>query len=155
LTAALIGVAGADFIGMSTAMMGSAIGASLESMVVDDEIYGTVNSAIRLIEVNDDTLSYEVIEETIKGDGHYLGHPQTLHLMRKEFYYPKLADRSSPHEWMQKGSPDYRETVRERLREIMRTHNPTYIDPKTDNLIRKNFPIRIASESMRSDSGRW
>ena len=60
---------------------------------MDNDLIGAVQRSLRGIEVNDETLSYEVIERTVLGPNHYLGAEQTLSLMQTEYLYPKLGDR--------------------------------------------------------------
>jgi len=47
-------------------------------------------------EVSDETLSLDVIEQVVHGEGHFLRTAQTLGLMRTEYEYPALADRRTP-----------------------------------------------------------
>jgi trimethylamine--corrinoid protein Co-methyltransferase len=136
-------------------MLGSLMGGSLEALVIDDEMLGQVMRTVRGIEVTDETLSLEVIEEVVHGEGHYLRHPQTLALMRSEYVYPKLADRSSPEDWQSAGSPDIRQRAGERVKALLASHYPEYIDSGTDQRIRERFPIRLAPEDMRPGNGRW
>jgi len=105
--------------------------------------------AIRGIEVTEETLSIEVIEETVLGAGHYLGHPQTLALMETEYVYPKIGDRASPEEWEAAGAPSIRERVRDKARAVRDAHFPSTIDPKVDRELRARFPIQLPLEAMR------
>lgn len=153
--AALTGVAGSPILGMAAGMTASIVGASAEMLVIDNDLFGSLNSALRPIEVNDETLSYEVIKETVAGQGHYLSHPQTLGLMRSAYYYPKVADRSTLEGWVEKGSPDIRAHARMRTRKLLSTHYPTYIEPAVDAKIRERFPIHLPREMMCAETGRW
>jgi trimethylamine--corrinoid protein Co-methyltransferase len=128
---------------------------SLEAMVIDNDMLGAVLRSVRGIEVNDETLSLDVIEEAVHGEGHYLRAGQTLDLMRTEFEYPQLADRRPPGEWEAAGSPDIRQCAGERVREILSTHYPRYIDPAIDRRIREDYPIVLPEALMRPGNGRW
>jgi trimethylamine--corrinoid protein Co-methyltransferase len=75
--------------------------------------------------------------------------------MRTEYEYPALADRSTPGEWEAEGSPDIRERAGKRVREILSTHYPEYIDPVVDRKIRDTFPILLPQEFMRPGNKRW
>jgi hypothetical protein len=88
-------------------MHASLLGFCLESLIIDNDMLGSINRNVRGIEVNDDTLSVEVIREVcLNGPGHYLGHRQTLSLMQKEYIYPGVGNRMSPKEWNEAGKPD-------------------------------------------------
>ena len=136
-------------------MMASLMGCSFEAMVIDNDMLGTIQRMLKGVEVSDETLSFEVIKEVVRGPGHYLGHPQTLSLMESEYLYPELADRSSQAEWQDAGSADILDAARARVREILSAHYPTYIDPAADAKIRERFEIHLPQEAMRSGNGRW
>jgi trimethylamine--corrinoid protein Co-methyltransferase len=118
-------------------------------------MFGNVQRLLRGIEVTDETLSYEVIEETVFGSGHYLGHPQTLELMQTEYLYPGVADRRTAGEWAVSGKQDVSELAHAKVREILSGHYPEYIGPAADRRIRERFPIRLAPADMRPGNGRW
>ena len=155
LTTALAGIAGANLVYESSGMLASLLGCSFESFVLDDEMLGFVLRAVRGIEVTDETLAVEVIEEAATGPGHFLGTPQTLDLMEKEYVYPRLGDRSTPEEWQQQGASDIRARALERVREILAGHYPAYIEPAVDAEIRARFPIRLPKEAMAPGQGCW
>ena len=149
ITTALAGLSGSNMVYESAGMLGSLLGASFESFVIDDESLGIALRTVRGIEVTDDTLSYEVIQQAVDGPGHYLGSDQTIDLMQKEYLYPKLSDRSTPDEWADSGRPELREKARERARDILDNHFPETINAETDKKIRERFNIDLASEVMR------
>jgi trimethylamine--corrinoid protein Co-methyltransferase len=155
LAIALAAQSGCNNVSESSGMLGSLMALSLESLVIDNDLLGAVLRTVRGIEVNEETLSYKVIEQVVHGEGHYLRNPQTLDLMRSGYEYPALADRSTPEEWMAAGSPDIRQRAGQRVKSILSSHYPEYIDPVTDARIRDRFPILLAAENMRAGSGRW
>lgn len=151
----LAALSGCNNVSESAGMMGSLMGLSMESLVIDNDMLGTVLRTVRGIEVNEETLSYDVIENVVRGEGHFLRQEQTLKLMRSEYEYPTLADRRPPNEWQEAGSPDIREQAASRVREIMSSHYPEYIDPAIDKKIRDQFPIKLDSSAMQKGNGRW
>lgn len=155
LTTALAGHAGANYIGESAGMLSSLLGCSLEAMVIDNDMLGAVQRTIRGIEVTDETLSYEIIERAVLGEGHFLGSDQTLALMETEYLYPEISDRTPPSVWEENGSLDILERAQERVREILSTSYPSYIDPEMDDVIRASFQIVLPKDSMRPGNGRW
>jgi trimethylamine---corrinoid protein Co-methyltransferase len=155
LTIALSALAGGNMICECAGMMGSLIGCSLEAMVLDNELIGAMQRGLRGIEVNDETLSFEVIRDTVTGAGHYLGNAQTLGLMQSEYLYPRLADRTTVSEWEYRGAPDILEAARTEVKRIMAEHYPAGIAPDRDADIRSRFPIRLSTVDMRAGGARW
>lgn len=155
VTTALAGLAGANMIYESAGMLASLMACSFEAFVIDNDMLGNVLRAVRGIEVTEETLSYDVIRSAVEGTGHYLDQAQTLSLMKTEYLYPRLSDRSRIEEWEAAGSPDIRRRARERVREILRDHYPTHIDPAIDAEIRRRFPVLIPPHSMRLGNDRW
>jgi trimethylamine--corrinoid protein Co-methyltransferase len=155
ITTALAGLAGANMVYEGAGMLASLMACSFEAFVIDDDMLGSVLRAIRGIEVSDETLSFEGIRAAIEGPGHYLGSEQTLQLMETEFVYPKLGDRTSTDEWEAGGGRDIRDRARERVREILSSHYPVYVEPHIDEEIRRRFPIVLSSRDMTAACGRW
>ena len=155
LAVALAAHTGCNNVSESAGMLGSLMALSLESMVIDNDMLGAVLRTVRGIEVNEETLSYHVMEQVVHGEGHFLRTGQTMDLMRTEFEYPALADRRTPGEWEAAGSPDIREQAAERVKSILSSHYPEYIDPAVDEKIRENFPILLPREVMQPGNGRW
>ena len=155
ITVTLAALAGCNNVSESAGMVGSLMGCSYEAIVADNDMLGNVLRAVRGIEINEETLSYDIIDHVVHGEGHFLREPQTLELMRSEYAYPEIADRGTHSEWEEAGSLDMRQKAAERAREILSTHYPEYIDPEIDRKIREKFPIVLSADDMRSGSGRW
>ena len=99
---------------------------------------------MRGIEVNEDTLSLEVMRSVcIGGPGHYLGSDQTLSLMQTEYIYPALGDRTSPKEWVEIGKPDLVAKAIARKHDILGSPVPAMFNPALDAELRANYPIRL------------
>jgi trimethylamine--corrinoid protein Co-methyltransferase len=155
IAVALAALSGCNNVSESAGMMGSLMGLSLESLVIDNDMLGAVMRTVRGIEVTDDTLSYAAIEHAVHGEGHFLRQEQTLNLMRSEYEYPALADRLPPNVWEEAGSLDIREQAAMRVKEILSTHYPAYVSQEVDAKIRETFKIEIPREYMVAGSGRW
>jgi len=135
------GLAGADIVYESSGMIGSIIGCALESYVLDNEMLGAARQTIKGIEVNDDTLSIEVIRDVcLNGPGHFLGHEQTLQLMKSEYHYPALASRETVEAWSEAGKPSLREKARNKAREILAASKPL-ITREVEERIAARLPI--------------
>jgi trimethylamine--corrinoid protein Co-methyltransferase len=61
---------------------------------------------LRGVEVTEENLGFEVIVDAVHGDGHFLGHPQTMAAMERDYFYPETADREAPITWRERGSMD-------------------------------------------------
>ena len=143
LTMLAAGLSGGGLVFESAGMLGSLLGCSHEAMVIDNEMLSSIHRIARGIEVNDETLSVEVISDAVNGPGHYLGHPQTMELMQTEFIYPDLADRAAPSDWESLGGHDIFKVAHQKAKQILNDHRPQYIDEKSDQAIRSQFPIKL------------
>lgn len=130
-------------------MMGSLMGCSFESMVIDNEAIGAIARTVRGIEVTDDTLSVDTIHECSLDPGHYLGNPQTLAFMETEYVYPTLMDRTAAGQWENEGSMDVLQQSQMRVEEMMKDHFPNYLGKHADGQIRSRFPIKLADKDMK------
>jgi len=126
-TLTLAAHSGANLVYESAGMHASLLGCCYESMVIDNDMLGAINRTVRGIEINEDTLSLDAMRDTcIGGPAHYLGHPQTLERMQKDYVYPDVGDRTSPKEWVEQDRPELITTARKRL-----AWNPTRIHWQT------------------------
>ncbi|MEL6265650.1 MAG: trimethylamine methyltransferase family protein, partial [Pseudomonadota bacterium] len=141
LAALSAGLAGGNMVYESSGMMAALLGVSFEAFVLDDEMLGSVYRVLRGVEVSDETLGYDAIREAVLGEGHFLGHPQTMAAMERDYLFPALADRDAPATWAEKGAPDIRERARGKARAILAEPPPDYIDRATDQAIRDRFRI--------------
>jgi trimethylamine--corrinoid protein Co-methyltransferase len=145
VTAAL---AGANYIHHSVGFLESMLAVAYEQYVIDDDINGAVMRMVRGIEVTDETLAVDVIREVCTGEGHFLGHPQTLSLMNREYLYPHTADRRTRGDWEEAGAQDMRERARQRARELLASQWPTHLSAEVDKQIRAEFEIMLPREQM-------
>lgn len=140
---------GANMITQACGMQAGLMGCSFESYVIDNEMLGAILRSMAPIEVSAATLSPETIGEVVRGEGHFLGHSDTLARMQTDFLYPRLADRRDPEEWQAAGAPDIRQPAKARAREILDTHFPAPIPANIEAEIRAEFDIRLPESVMR------
>ena len=155
LTTVTAALAGCNLIAAYPGIVGSLIGQSFEGMVIDNDMIGNIQRILRGIEVTEETLSYDVIKQTVTGAGHFLGSQQTIELMETEYLYPSVADRLAPAAWEELGSKTLYEKAHDRVGNMLNDYYPQYIDPKVDARIRENFPIKLDPIDMRRGNGRW
>ena len=84
------------------------------------------------------------------GAGHYLGHDQTLALMRSEYHYPPLSDRASPADWEQAGARD--EALAERDGQVERLRQ-NVVELK-EQLAELNASLDVKDKESRSSASR-
>ncbi len=149
VSAVASGLAGANMVYESAGMMASLLGVSFEALVLDNEMLAHIHRMIRGIEVNADTLGFEAIQDTVNGDGHFLGSKHTMAAMERDYFYPPLANRDAPSLWQEKGKPESRFVARDHAREILDSHFPAYLEPDVVRKIRGNFPILLVPREMR------
>ncbi len=135
--------AGADMINLSVGMLGSIMVASPESLLIDNELCAAILRTVRGIEVSDDLLDLESIERVVCGEGHFLGEPQTLRLMKTEYVYPELGDRQSVADWLEAGGVQIWDRAREHVASILKETEPTHLSSAADAKIRNAFDIHI------------
>ncbi|MGL4592827.1 MAG: trimethylamine methyltransferase family protein [Aestuariivirga sp.] len=156
VTAGISAMTGINLMYESAGMHASLLGFCLESLLIDNDMLGSINRNVRGIEVNDETLSLDVIANVcIDGPGHYLGNEQTLALMQKEYVYPQVANRMSPKEWNEAGKPEIVERAAARKREILSAYYPDYIPREIDAAIRAKHDIKLPREVMEPGDPRW
>ncbi len=155
LSLTLAALAGANRLCEVGGMMGSLMGCSFESMVIDNDAIGMIQRAVRGIEVTDETLSLDVINACAIDPGHFLGNSQTLKVMESEYVYPALMDRSPSDQWEIEGSQSMFERSKTIARDILSSHYPNYFGEETDARLRQSYPIRIESSDMSSSARRW
>lgn len=149
ITDVMAGLAGLNLVYESAGMHASLLGFCLESLLIDNDMLSQALRCVRGIEVTDETLSVESMRQVcMEGPGHYLGHEQTLSLMQTEYVYPKIADRSSPKEWLELGKPDIVQRAIARKREILETRFPDHVPEQIDSAIREKFNILLPRDAM-------
>jgi trimethylamine--corrinoid protein Co-methyltransferase len=122
--------------------------------VLDNDVIGASLRTIRGIEVDEASLSIEVMREIcVGGPGHYLGSGQTLELMQRDYFYPEVGDRANPKEWAEQGRTDAVERAGAKARALLDAHFPAHL-AEVDATIRARFPIRLPVEAMRPSAAR-
>ena len=148
-TVSLAAHAGADMVQLSVGMLGSIMVASPEALVIDDDMCAAILRSVRGVEVEPAYLDLDVIESVVTGDGHYLGHEQTLALMRSEYVYPEIGDRASVEEWVAAGEPSVWERAQRRVESILAAGPAGHLSAERDAAVRAAFPIRLRGEAEK------
>lgn len=144
-TAVMAGLAGLNMAYETAGMHASLLGFCLESLIIDNDMLGQCMRCVRGVEVNEKTLSVEVMKDVcIGGPGHYLGHDATINVMQTEYVYPELADRSSPKEWEELGKPNLNVEAAKRKDAILTQFYPDHVGSDVDEAIRQSHKILLA-----------
>jgi trimethylamine---corrinoid protein Co-methyltransferase len=120
-------LAGTNFIHLSIGMMEQMLTASYEQCLIDNEILGAAFRITRGIEVNDDTIAFDVIKELGPGNSQYVVHDHTLRYLRQVTWFPKLTNRQKFEPWMDGGGKDMRDVARDQARKILAEYHPQYL----------------------------
>lgn len=125
LTAALAGANLIEFHGcVSSELTWSPIQA-----VLDDDVAEWVGRFIEGMKVDHETLALDLIEEVGPIPGNYLNKAHTRKWWRDENFVPKAADYESYSEWLKKGKKDAIALAKDRVNEILSTHQPKALLP--------------------------
>ncbi len=149
ITGLAAALAGTNYIHHSAGFLESMLAVAYEQYVIDNDINGQIMRMVRGVEVSEESLCVDVIDQVCRGDGHYLGHPQTLSKMHTEYLYPEVMDRNNREVWTAAGAKDVREAARDYARKILTEHWPTVIPPEIDAEVRKQFNILLPESAMR------
>jgi len=98
--------------------------------IIDDDLVGMIGRFLEGIEVNEETMALDLINDVGPIPGHYLNKAHTRKWWNKEQYVPKVADRSTPPEWLKSGKGDCLDHAKKRYDEIISTHKVSL--PLTD-----------------------
>ncbi len=139
LTAMTVALSGSNYIHDSVGILEMCQVFSYDKMIIDNEILGNVLRVMDGIDVNNDTLAFDVIKSVGPG-GHFLSEEHTVRHMRKEFFMPKIADRKTRIKWSEGGALTTEDRARKKVDEILDKHIPTPIDPKMKSKLREKYP---------------
>jgi trimethylamine--corrinoid protein Co-methyltransferase len=134
VTSLLCALAGANFIHDAAGLMEFALAACYEKFVIDNEILGMVMRAVEGIQVNDETLAFDLIKQVGPG-GNFVTAKHTRHFMRLEHYQPALSDRHSRDEWETKGSQTVCDLAAEKVRQLLANKGHRLPDEVRDKII--------------------
>ena len=142
--------AGSNIITQSCGMQASLLGCSLEGYVIDNDMLGAILRSVRGMEISAENLAADVIATVTAGEGHYLGHQQTLARMKADYVYPRVADRLSPTDWFESGATDARTRAIAHVHEVLASHYPRHLSDAVDTTLRDRYALLLS----RADVGR-
>jgi trimethylamine--corrinoid protein Co-methyltransferase len=140
-TLVLSAAAGADVFG-HMGISGVDQATSLDMLVLQDEVIGYVESALRDIAFTDDALGFEASEEAGVG-GTFLALDHTARNLRQELWQPMILDREYYESWRVAGAASTEDRCRQRRQELLATHE---VEPLPEDLDRALSDIVAAAE---------
>lgn len=141
--------AGANLVTQAAGMQAGLMGASFEAYVIDNDMLGAIRRSLAPVEISDEALDPKMITDTIRSEGHFLGHPQTFGRMKTDFLYPDLADRRSIEDWETADSPNINLRAKQEATRLLAGHFPQVVDAALDTALRQAFDIRLPQSRMR------
>ncbi len=113
----------------------SGVNASLESLVMNNEIIGMIRQMGKGINTEEEYLALELIDQ-IGAGGEFLTTEHTLQHY-KEWFQPKLQDRSDYETWVREGKKTMNDRIKEETERILQEHQPEPIEDKTYQELKK------------------
>ncbi|RKX97389.1 MAG: trimethylamine methyltransferase [Spirochaetes bacterium] len=107
--------------------------ASLENLVISDDIIGFAKRIVNGIEVNDDTLATDIIDRVGPG-GNFLAEDHTIKYFKTETWYPDLFAREVYDNWAMKGEKTLTQKANEKVIDILENYEP---EPLPENVQKK------------------
>jgi trimethylamine--corrinoid protein Co-methyltransferase len=117
ITGLMVALAGGNLIHDAAGFLEFCMTASYDKLVIDNEIIGMVMRAVEGIEVNEETLAFDVLREAGPG-GHFVSNRHTRRHMRSEQYIPQLSDRENRDRWTM-SAKDTRARAADKAREVL------------------------------------
>ncbi len=124
----LAAMGGANYITCVGTLESTNLGAH-ELAVIDNEIIGRTERALRGIDVTPEKLLLEDIRR-VGPEGHYLDEDSTLDYFREEHFIPAVSDRKQLDAWKSSGRKNISDYASEAVDRILAEHEPREIDPK-------------------------
>jgi trimethylamine--corrinoid protein Co-methyltransferase len=97
---------------------------SPELGVMEDDVAGWIGRVLEGVNVNADTLAVEVINQVGPIPGHYLGTAHTREWWQRENTFLQVTDTEPYSSWIHSGKRDMLDHARDRVEEILATHEP-------------------------------
>jgi trimethylamine--corrinoid protein Co-methyltransferase len=134
---------GANLITQASGMLSGLMGVSLESLILDDELCGSILSSMRRIDTSTLANDLESIKQVIKKDKHFLGETDTLKRMNTDFNYPKSAKRLSPDLWIKEKDNTMLADASKKLEELLSGNFESHLSPTILKKIETDFNINL------------
>lgn len=139
LTSLMVALAGGNFIHDAAGFLEFCMTASYDKLVIDNDILGMTMRALDGIEVNEETLAFDLLKKAGPG-GHFVSSRHIRKHMRTELYKPRLSDRENRDQWEQSGAKDAWSRAAEQVREILSSPAKPLLSSEIRQRIRTEIP---------------
>ncbi|MCL5770935.1 MAG: trimethylamine methyltransferase family protein [Actinobacteria bacterium] len=143
-------LAGADYVIGSAGGMDTALAASYEKLLIDDDMINMIGRISEGINLNDSTLALDLIK-SIGPNGNFLAERHTVEFMRKEIVLPELASREKSDEWEKAGSKRIENRAKTKVIEILESHTPLPLSEEVDKEL-ESFVKSAIDREIRKNS---
>ena len=117
--------------------------ASLENLVINNDLIGYARRIVQGIEVNEETLAVDLIDKVGPG-GHFLGEEHTMKYFKEETYYPDLFKRQFYENWEQDGKKTLFDRANDKVKDILENYEP---EPLPEDIQQKLQDVVDEAES--------
>ncbi|MGD9074326.1 MAG: trimethylamine methyltransferase family protein [Desulfobacteraceae bacterium] len=139
ITTLMVALAGGNLIHDAAGFLEFCMTASYDKLVIDNEIIGMTMRAVEGIQVDDETLAFDLIKKVGPG-GHFVSAPHTRRHMRSELYRPKFSDRENREKWRNAGAKDAQRRATEKVQEILANAPASVIPEAIRKRIKQEIP---------------
>ena len=115
--------------------IGAGMTASLEMLVLCDEMAATVRYLLGGLEVSPLTLAVDLIEQVGPG-GNFFAEEHTAENFRESLYLSDLPNRLEFARWQQEGEKDFYRRANEKVRRLLAEHEPPQLPAETVEAVR-------------------
>ena len=122
------GMAGGNLI-HNLGYMGVGMTSCFEHLLLCNEAVGAVKHLLRGVDVSEEALALDLIEKVGPG-GHYLAEEHTMNHFREELYFPQTLNRKNYDAWKLDGAKTFGQAANERVKTILKEHNPDNLSPE-------------------------
>ena len=124
MTALLSRMVGGNIVMHAAGIIESYNCVSFEKFIIDHEIIGMVKHIGKGVEINDETLAFDVIKE-VGPQGTFISHEHTFENCR-QFYMPSISDRDNYTNWSSQGSLTAEQRANAKWKQML----AEYVEPK-------------------------
>jgi trimethylamine--corrinoid protein Co-methyltransferase len=129
ITGLAIYLGGADLM-LNPEMFSSGLIVSYEQLVIDNEILGYLDTVVRGMRADSDTLVVDLVRKVGHG-GQFLKEAHTLKEFKSEYWIPDTSPRAAFGRWTRRGGQDIVESAREKAHKLPGEHHPPELSAST------------------------